>query len=510
MVTDWVLFRRAAHEIEERFRGARVRDAGLLPDGRLGLLMRARAAGDAVLAIDAFGTPPSVTIEDAALGLRAEPGFVRALHAGLCDTTLLQARARRGDRVLRLVFGSRSRFGVGDELDLYVELVPRFGNVVLVKGDVVVAAAKEFALADNGSRAVAAGMRYAPPPARPGSLVPKAVRDAGYDEAEFLAVAQGDAALSDPLYVYRDGTKLLAAHVVALPQFGAEPAREPSVLALLREMRAAREGSGGVDRTARRRAALIKRLDERERKLRDELHALASKRSSAERRDDLRAQGERIFAELHDMPEAQRDDAKDRAAKLFAQYKKLGAAIPHVEARERLVRAGLEAVEDLRWETERAAEEMLDDVEAAVAQVDAHRRRGAAGASRKRKRRAPLEYRTAGGSRIVVGRSPAENADVTFTLARPNDLWFHAQGIPGAHVILARDDRDEAPPQDIETAAALAALYSKAKGSAKIAVDYTLRKHVRKRQDAPPGLVWYTHPKTVLVAPGAPDRPGDA
>jgi predicted ribosome quality control (RQC) complex YloA/Tae2 family protein len=79
-------------------------------------------------------------------------------------------------------------------------------------------------------------------------------------------------------------------------------------------------------------------------------------------------------------------------------------------------------------------------------------------------------------------------------------------------VILARDDRAEPPEADIQTAASLAALYSKAKGSAKVAVDYTLRKHVRKQQNAPPGLVWYTHPKTVLVAPAvlSPERKGEA
>jgi predicted ribosome quality control (RQC) complex YloA/Tae2 family protein len=505
MVTDWVLFRRAAHEIASQLRGAKVRDAGLLPDGRVGLVLRARS-GTVLLAIDAFGTPPSIALEDGELGIRPEPGFVRALAAGLRDTTLLDARARRGDRLIRLLFGSRSRFGVGDELELYLELVPRFGNIVLVKGGTVVAAAKEFALAENGTRAVEAGMAYAPPPARPGTLVPKVAADAGYSEATFLPIAEGETAMREPLYAYRDAEKLVAAHVVALPQFaGLTPSRETSVLSLLREMRAEREGSGERVRTARRRAAVIKRLDERERRLRAEVASLAEKRRRAGEREALREEGESIYACLHEMAQAGRDEAKDRAGKLFAQYKKLGAALPHIEVRERLAREGLETIDALRWETERAADDMLDDVESAVAQLDPHRKRRAEPA-RKKKKRAPLEFRTASGSRIVVGRSPAENADVTFTLARPNDLWFHTQGIPGAHVILARDDRAEPPEADIQTAASLAALYSKAKGSAKVAVDYTLRKHVRKQQNAPPGLVWYTHPKTVVVAPAAPDR----
>ncbi len=107
----------------------------------------------------------------------------------------------------------------------------------------------------------------------------------------------------------------------------------------------------------------------------------------------------------------------------------------------------------------------------------------------------------------MVGRSPIENADLTFRVARPNDLWFHAKGTPGAHVILRRSDRAETPDEDLQTAAALAAYYSKARGSLAVPVDYTLRKHVRKQRAAPPGLVWYTQARTILAKPGQPDAP---
>ena len=107
------------------------------------------------------------------------------------------------------------------------------------------------------------------------------------------------------------------------------------------------------------------------------------------------------------------------------------------------------------------------------------------------------------GSRIVVGRTPIENADVTFRIGRPDDLWFHVKDQPSAHVILQRDDRDEFGEADIEAAAALAAYHSKAKTSPKVTVDYTRRKYVRKRPAAAPGLVFYTNPKSVSVTPRA-------
>ena len=105
------------------------------------------------------------------------------------------------------------------------------------------------------------------------------------------------------------------------------------------------------------------------------------------------------------------------------------------------------------------------------------------------------------GARALVGRSPHGNADLTFRIARPEDLWFHARGIPGAHVILRIDDARPPLQEEMQKAAALAAHYSKAHASDKVEVDYTERKYVRKRPGGAPGLVWYTNGRTILASP---------
>ncbi|MBV8639466.1 MAG: DUF814 domain-containing protein [Candidatus Eremiobacteraeota bacterium] len=453
MRTDWQLIRRAAEEIQSRFAGARVRDVGLLPDGRVAIQLNRRGE-DALLAFDPFGTPPLVTVEHEALPIAAEPGFVRALGAALRGTTLHGAQSRTSDRLMRLQFGTRSRFGVGDEVTLYAELVPRFGNLILVKRDVVVAALKEFSLAENGTRSVQAGMLYEAPP------------------------------------------------LVSRESKGTDVPEDRSVLDAFKDFRDEKIGSGERARTVQRRAQLRKRLDARERKLLEERRKLEEKRAKAMARESLREEGESLFATLHEMDDKARDDAKERAAKLFAQYKKLGASLPHIDARAESIDAALRAVEQLRWEAERADDADLTDVERAVGQLEGRPDETMRSQSKSRKR-APLEVRTAGGSRILIGRSPSENAELTFHVARPNDLWFHAQNIPGAHVILQRDDRTAPPPDDLRRAAALAAFYSKAKASTKVPIDYTERKHVRAQRDAPPGLVWYTNPRTLVVEPEA-------
>ena len=452
MQTDWVLIARLAHELDERLRGSRVDDAGLLADGRLALILRRRAE-HRLVAVDLFSSPPMLTLEEGELGAGVEPPFARTLARSLRGMSLAAVSARRGDRLLRFTFAARSRFGVGERLELFFELVPRFGNAILVKDETVVAAYREFSPAENASRSVQAGGAYALPPLPPN---PRTL-----------------------------------------------PEQPPgSALEFFAELRMRHSAAADSERVAARRRALAKRLGERERRLRAEAASLQERRRGAEQRDALRLEGERIFATLYEMDPEARDAAKEAAAKLFTRYKKLGKTLPHLDAREREIRVALEAIETLRWETERAGSEDLDGVEAAVGALSA-KQRAPVQPQKPRRKRALLEYRTAAGSRIVVGRSPLENAEVTFRLARPNDLWFHAQRIPGAHVILARDDRSEAPDEDLRFAASLAAFHSRGKASASVPVDYTLRKHVRKQRAAPPGLVWYTHAKTVIVEPSA-------
>ena len=500
MYTDWLLVRRLALELAHRLKGGKVRDVGQLDDGRFALAVWTR--GETVLVcVDVFAATPVVTLEDGELPIAVEPGFVRAAGAALRGSTLIGVRSRKADRLLRFDFGTRSRFGVEDGYSLVCELVPRFGNIVLVKGPpggagdlTVVAAAKEFAPSENAVRSVQAGDPYDAPPLRPGKSSPL------LDEATIARLAEQMPECD--LHVYRREGKLVQAHVVPLPQYeDCEHERAPSLLTLLQEARLGSAHAQESDRIAKRRRALDRTLTERERKARAELAQVRGKLHDVAGRERLRAEGEGIYATLHELPEHERDAAKERAAKSFAQYKKAQSAVEHLERRAAELEGALEETAHLRWELERASDAELDDVAQAVAGNDAPQRAGAKPAARKRK---PLQYVTAHGSRIFVGRTPIENAELTFRVARPDDLWFHVQNQPGAHVILQRDDREAPPQDDVLAAASLAALHSKAKLSPKVTVDYTLRKHVRKRPSAAPGLVFYTHPSSVHVAPAEP------
>ncbi|HCW52076.1 MAG TPA: hypothetical protein DGR79_08490 [Clostridiales bacterium] len=141
-------------------------------------------------------------------------------------------------------------------------------------------------------------------------------------------------------------------------------------------------------------------------------------------------------------------------------------------------------------------------------------------AGRRPRRPTPLRFVTADGLTVLAGRTARENELLSLKLARPDDLWFHARGCPGSHVLLRLDPegrRGQAPPErSVLQAAALAVHLSARRGEAKAEVDYTEARHLRRPKGAPRGLVVYDRHRTLLVdttkvplpAPPHPDGGG--
>ena len=94
---------------------------------------------------------------------------------------------------------------------------------------------------------------------------------------------------------------------------------------------------------------------------------------------------------------------------------------------------------------------------------------------------------------------------MTHRFAHPDDIWLHASGVPGSHVVLRMQGRSDNPPRQVlEAAAAIAARFSKAKHAGTVPVIWTRKRHVRKPRGSKPGLATCTHEKTIFVRPGLP------
>lgn len=200
-----------------------------------------------------------------------------------------------------------------------------------------------------------------------------------------------------------------------------------------------------------------------------------------------------------------RADPGANIERCFRLYRKRRAAVPHLQARMAASEAERDAWETLAGRLQ-AAESLADLERAADALppgagplhallLGESSGKPRAAASDKQ----PMRRYSADGYAILIGRSGAENDRVTFRLARGRDWWFHAQGVPGSHVVVLNPADGPLPPQTLREAAWLAAHYSQARSAAQAEVDCTQRKHVRKVPRGEPGQVTFSQNRTVHV-----------
>ncbi len=112
----------------------------------------------------------------------------------------------------------------------------------------------------------------------------------------------------------------------------------------------------------------------------------------------------------------------------------------------------------------------------------------------------PLHFISSDGFHIYVGKNNFQNDELTFASPVGRDWWFHSKNVPGSHVIV-KSDTTELPDSTFEEAGRLAAYYSKARQGAKVEIDYTQRKNVKKPNKAKPGFVIYYTNYSMMSAP---------
>ncbi len=231
--------------------------------------------------------------------------------------------------------------------------------------------------------------------------------------------------------------------------------------------------------------------------------------------EQLRWEGEMIYAYLHTLQPGQDELLLDKAIisldpnlsgvenaqRRFRDYEKAKSAIAGLpellENAEAQVAYGREMVDLIRLA------ESYDEIMALERELHEQDVLKAPKTKKKVKappRQGPLRVTSPDGWTIYVGRSAAQNDEVTFKLGQGDDYWLHARGRTGGHVIV-RMQGAEVPPATLERAAQLAAYYSSARHDGAVEVDIARRKHVRRLKGAPPGLVLYTAERTVRVKP---------
>jgi len=316
----------------------------------------------------------------------------------------------------------------------------------------------------------------------------------------------------------------LAAAGSELTRFSSISDAMQAYYARLAEAGPARRG----DPLAAERKALLVPLDRAAHTLERRIAALEHQLAAGQdQRDPLRSAGEAILAHQAELPlgssellvDGQRVEldprisAVENAQAYFARYRKAREAEERVPALLSEARQAAEHLGDLRTLVE-VADEMdairaLRREVAAATGTKAPATRARTGPRSREQRgtrnaeRGTQPYRRISvgeGWEALVGTSAAGNASVTFDVGQADDLWLHARGVPGAHVIL-RTNGSTAPDEIVERAARLAAWHSAARTAGSVEVDVAPRRYVKKIPNAPAGLVRYTNERTVRVTP---------
>ena len=256
------------------------------------------------------------------------------------------------------------------------------------------------------------------------------------------------------------------------------------------------------------------------------LHSLREEWQRAQQLETLRRKGELLLSYMHTLQPGQHTltipeenitieldpdlTPVENSQAIFREYRKARSAVEGLPERIEQSVTRIAYLDDLANSLELAS--TYDEIKAVQAEIKAAGRPPASpeeaptkqkpkGKTRpgQQKLPQPLRLQTHNGLQILLGRTAGQNDTATFRLATPDDLWFHARGVPGSHVILR--SAPNLTNDDVEEAARLAAGYSKRREDAQVDVIYTERKFVRKIPNSPPGQVTFKNERVIRVAP---------
>ncbi len=201
-----------------------------------------------------------------------------------------------------------------------------------------------------------------------------------------------------------------------------------------------------------------------------------------------------------DIPLSPLLSAQQNAAKFYKDYSRMKNAEKELKHQLEIGATELSYLESVLEELTRAQTEAeLEEVRREL-QDGGYLKKESDKKRMKAAKSAPMRFESTDGFPIYVGRNNRQNEELTFKLARKDDIWLHAQKVHGSHVIISCGGVQ--PPDDTVTQAAqLAAYYAESTGGQNIPVDVTSVKQVKKTPAGKPGMVIYHTYKTVIVNP---------
>ena len=465
--------------------------------------------------------------------------FIMVMRKYLQGAVIEAIQQVENDRILEISVSNKNEIGDSVAVTLVIEIMGKHSNIILLdkSSGKIIEAIKHVGFSQNSYRTILPGSAYVAPP-QTGSLNPFAVGDEKLfeilhtEDLEPKRLQQIFQGLGRDTATELSG-RLTADKLKTFRAFFASPTQpsltEKSFSALLFSDSKTQistlselldtfyKDKAERDRVNQQASELIRRVENELEKNRKKLGKQEEELLATENAEEFRQKGELLTTFLHQVPNDQDQVELDNyytgekiiisldkaltpnqnAQRYFKRYQKLKEAVKHLTSLIEETRTTILYLESVETALAQASLTEIAEIREELIQTGFIRRRQR---EKIQKRQKPEKYLSTDGQTIIlVGRNNLQNDELTFKIAKKDELWFHAKDIPGSHVVITGNLQ---PSDEVKTdAAELAAYFSKARLSNLVQVDMIETRKLNKPTGGKPGFVTYTGQKTLRVTP---------
>lgn len=471
----------------------------------------------------------------------AQPStFIMVLRKYLQGAMIESIEQVENDRIVEITVSNKNEIGDHIQATLIIEIMGKHSNILLVdkSSHKILEVIKHVGFSQNSYRTLLPGSTYIAPPSTE-SLNPFTVKDEklfeilqtreltaknlqslfqglGRDTANELESILVSEKLSTFRNFFSQASKPFLTETSFSPVPFANRVGEPFT-SLSDLLDTYYKDKAERDRVKQQASELIRRVENELQKNRHKLKKQEKELLATDNAEDFRQKGELLTTFLHQVPNDQDQVTLDNyytnqpitialdkaltpnqnAQRYFKRYQKLKEAVKYLTELIEETKATILYLESVETVLNQAGLEEIAEIREELIQTGFIRRRQR---EKIHKRKKPEQYLASDGKTIIfVGRNNLQNEELTFKMARKEELWFHAKDIPGSHVVISGNLN---PSDEVKTdAAELAAYFSKGRLSNLVQVDMIEVKKLNKPTGGKPGFVTYTGQKTLRVTP---------
>ena len=465
--------------------------------------------------------------------------FIMVMRKYLQGAVIEAIQQVENDRILEISVSNKNEIGDSVAVTLIIEIMGKHSNIILLDkaSGKIIEAIKHVGFSQNSYRTILPGSTYVAPP-QTGSLNPFTVGDEKLfeilhtEDLEPKRLQQIFQGLGRDTATELSG-RLTADKLKTFRAFFASPTQpslteksfsaqlfsdsKTQISTLSELLDTFYKDKAERDRVNQQASELIRRVENELEKNLKKLGKQEEELLATENAEEFRQKGELLTTFLHLVPNDQDQVELDNyytgekiiisldkaltpnqnAQRYFKRYQKLKEAVKHLTSLIEETRTTILYLESVETALAQASLTEIAEIREELIQTGFIRRRQR---EKIQKRQKPEKYLATDGQTIIlVGRNNLQNDELTFKMAKKDELWFHAKDIPGSHVVITGNLK---PSDEVKTdAAELAAYFSKARLSNLVQVDMIETRKLNKPTGTKPGFVTYTGQKTLRVTP---------